>query len=181
MTSTVKHILTLGVLTLLILGCGHSETENGSAQNDTIKLTKDEINDQKSNFFSTDLIYNVNGMSALDTFDIKKYIRVLGQPDSIKRGGAAIIEEFGYDDYNLWYGKNWINAGHGHILTACIKETGISFNGIQVGDKQTKIETTFNIPHSEKDTIEVVNKNDDALTFYLDNKVIRCISFWRPL
>lgn len=107
---------------------------------------------------------------------------MLGQPDSIRRGGAEIIEEFGYDDYDLWYGKNCINVGHGYILSAEIKEAGISFNGIQVGNTQVKIETTFKIPHSDRDTIEIINNNDDVLNFYLKNKIITSFSFCsRPL
>lgn len=131
--------------------------------------------------FSTDLTYNINGISVLDTFELDTYINVIGQPDSIMRGGPEIIEEFGHDDYELWYGKNQINAGHGYILTANIHKAGIWFNGIQVGDKQEKIENTFNISHLENDTIKMINKNDDVLTFYMNNKIIQSISFWRPL
>lgn len=181
-TSIMKNILNLCILLLLMFGCIHSDTKTKYNQKDTTNSTKDEVSEKKRDFFSTDLAYNVNGISALDTFDLKKYIKVLGQPDSIRRGGAEIIEEFGYDDYDLWYSKNCINAGHGYILSAEIKEAGISFNGIQVGDKQVEIETTFKIPHSDRDTIEIINNNDDVLTFYLNNKIIKSFSFWsRPL
>lgn len=166
---------------MLIFGCRQSDTNTKYNRNDTSNSTKNEVSEKKREFFSTDLVYNINGISALDTFDLKKYIKVLGQPDSIRRGGAEIIEEFGYDDYDLWYGKNFINAGHGYILSAEIKEKGISFNGIQVGDKQVKIETTFKIPHSDRNTIEIINNNDDVLNFYLKNKIITSYSFWRPL
>lgn len=131
--------------------------------------------------FYTDSVYNINGISVLDTFELDTYINVLGQPDSMRRGGAEIIEEFGHDDYDLWYDKNWISAGHGYILTADIQKVGIRFNGIQLGDSQLKIENTFNIPHSEIDTIKIINKNEDVLIFYMNDKIIRRISFWRPL
>ncbi len=135
----------------------------------------------KTLVFSTDTIYNINGISVLDTFELETYINVLGRPDSIIRGGTEIIEEFGYDDYELWYGENHISAGHGHILAADIQKAGIWFNGIQVGDKQEKLKKTFNILHLEGDTIKVINKNDDVLTFYMKHKIIQSISFWRPL
>ncbi len=181
MTSTTKHLLILSIFTLVLLSCGQSDTNNKPKPNESIKSTKEDMHEQKHDFFSTDLEYNVNGISVLDTFELEKYIEVLGQPDSIKRGGTAIIEEFGHDDYDLWYGKNWINAGHGYILTAEIKDVGISFNRIQVGDHQVKIENTFTIPHSKSDTIKIINKNDVVLTFYLRNKIINTISLGRSL
>lgn len=168
MASSKDH-LSLIVCTLLMVGCGQTEVNNN-------------LHEKKSDVYSTDLVFNINGISVLDTFELTKYINVLGHPDSISKGGAQIIEEFGFDDYDLWYGENWIGAGHGYILTASINHAGISFNGIEVGDKQTKIETIFDITaHSDNDTIRVVNKNEDVLTFYLKNQIIRSISFGRQI
>lgn len=131
--------------------------------------------------FFTNVPYNINGISVLDAFELNTYINILGQPDSIIRGGQEIIDEFGHDDYDLWYGESLIIAQHGYILTANIQKAGISLNGIQVGNNQTKIENTFKIIHLKGDTIILRNKNDDVVTFYLKNKIIQKIVFWRPL
>lgn len=167
--TTRKYPLLLIILALLIVGCGQTGIHN-------------EMSGKERDFYSTDLAFTINKISVLDTFKLATYIDVLGRPDSIIKGGPEIIEEFGFDDYDLWYGESSMSAGHGSILTANINNAGISVNGIEVGDKQTKIETTFSITlHSEKDTIKVINKNDDVLTFYLKNKTIQRISFGRPL
>jgi hypothetical protein len=180
--TTLKYPRSLIVLTLLMVGCGQTTMHNKPNQIDTIQTVKNESIGQHRDFLSTNLVFNINGISVLDTFELEKYMDVLGQPDSIKKGGPEIIEEFGHDDYDLWYGENWINAGHGYILTADIKKAGIPFNGIQVGDNRQKIENMFNIAaNSNKDTIKVINPNDDVLTFYLKNNFIQRIYFWRPL
>lgn len=167
----------------MTLGCSQTTdtSVNESTHGDTLLVIENHQADSTRAFYKTDISYTLNRISLTDTFNLNKYIEELGQPDSLKRGGKEIIEEFGHDDYNLWYGKNSLNAGHGYLLAAEIKTTGISINGIQVGDNKTKIETVYKIASIIKDTIEVTNDNDDVLTFYLKDKAISAIYFWRPL
>ena len=171
------------ILSFLTLSCSQVSDTNviESTNGDTSSVSENKQDTSIRDFFETDINYTLNHISLTDTFNLNKYIEELGQPDSLKRGGKDIIEEFGHDDYNLWYGKNSLSAGHGYLLTAEIKTTGISINGIQVGDNKTKIETVYKIASIIKDTIEVTNDNDDVLTFYLKDKTISAIYFWRPL
>ena len=84
-------------------------------------------------------------MSLINTFNLNTYINKLGKPDKLKKGGQEIIDKFGYDDYELIYSKNKLVAGHGQLLNASIFESGISFNGIEIGNGRKKIEKTFKI------------------------------------
>lgn len=152
-----------------------------SINTDSLSISENQKSESTRAFYKTEINYTLNHIPLEDTFNLQKFIEVLGQPDSIKRGGKAIIEEFGHDDYYLWYGKNSLSAGHGYLLPAEIKATGIEMNDIGVGDNQTKIETVYKITDITKDTIKVVNYNDDVVTFYLKDKRISAIYFWRPL
>lgn len=167
----------------MTFGCSQTPDTNviESLQGDTSSVSDNQQGASTRGVYKTEIDYTLNHVSLTDTFNLNKYIEELGQPDSLKRGGKEIIEEFGHDDYNLWYGKNSLSAGHGYLLAAEIKASGMSINGIQVGDNQTKIETVYKIVNIVKDTIEVTNDNDDVVTFYLKDKTVRAIYFWRPL
>ncbi len=171
------------IISFIAISCNQTSDTNiiESAQSDTSSDSKNQQDLSTREFYKTDINYTINNISLTDTFNLNKYTEQLGQPDSIKLGGKEIIEEFGHDDYNVWYGENSLSAGHGYLLAAEIKAPGISLNGIQVGDKQTKIEAVYKIAGIAKDTIEVTNDNDDVVSFYLKNKKIIAIYFWRPL
>lgn len=171
------------ILILLAFSCSQTSDKNviESIHSDSSSTSENQHGTHARGFYKTEINYTLNHISLTDTFNLNKYIEELGQPDVLTRGGKEIIEEFGHDDYNLWYGKNSLSAGHGYLLSAEIKATGISVNGIQVGDNQTKIETVYKIASIIKDTIEVTNDNDDVIIFYLKDKTISAIYFWRPL
>jgi len=177
---TLRQFLYYSMLPFLMIGCSEQNSNHSEERNEIFVSTKNE-KPGKYDAFETEVVFNINGISTLDTFNLKKYIEVIGKPDSIKRGGDAIIKEFGHDDYQLWYNNSWISAGHGYLLAAEIKNPGILVNGIQVGDSQTQIDKVFKIPRSDSDTIKVRNQSDCILTFHLNNNVIKSIYFWMPL
>ena len=119
-------LLSLGIL-LFIFSCDQKPNPIGT----------------QPDFYKTDVSFLLNGISLNDTFNLDEYISVLGKPDSIKKGGIEIINEFGFDDYNLWYGKDWLSAGHGYLFNVKILDKKINLNGIYVGDDIQKINNTL--------------------------------------
>ena len=55
----------------------------------------------------------LNGMFVLSHFTLEGCIKSIAKPDSVHKGGTEIIAEFGEDDYELYFGESYINAGHG--------------------------------------------------------------------
>jgi hypothetical protein len=125
-------------------------------------------------YYDTKETFCLNGINLLDTFSFNKYVKFLGKPDSFTKSGKEIYDEFGYHDYNLFYGNNELNAGHGYLLSAVILEPKINFNNIQIGDDLNKIKSELKISEIKGDTINIRNKNDDILTFTISkNKIVK--------
>lgn len=132
-------------------------------------------------YYLTDSTFNVNGISLLDTFSLKRFIKKVGKPDSLYISGKDIIEEFGYNDYYLQYSKSFLFSSHGYLLNAEIYRKGISFNKIQIGDSVEQILKYLNISKPREDTVKILNKNDDILIIYFSKEKIIRIDFERPL
>lgn len=159
-----KNFIGILFIAIVIFSCGERK------QSEDIKV--------KGDYLTTEKVVVINGISVLDSFNIDTYIEKIGEPDTVIRGGQEIIEEFGADDFDLIYNSNRLVAGHGYLLSAYIIEPGISVNNLDIGDSQKEIEETFDIPHIERDTIKIINSNDDILIFYMSaQKTIEQIEY----
>ena len=176
-TTTLSYLISTSIL----FRCADPEKlpESKIEYNQITSIEKQTENEQQP--LITNVEYNINGISTNDTFNLEIYIKKLGNPDSLKKGGPDIIEEFGHDDYFLWYGKNYLYGGHSYLLRADIFTTGISFNGIQIGDSIQKIKTTYKVMPTNLDTIIISDGSDCLLTFLTDKKIIKAIYYWAPI
>ena len=127
---------------------------------------------EKNTFILSKTVFNINGISLNNNFNLSIYIDKIGKPDKVIRGGQKIIDEFGFDDYELSFSKNRLVAGHGYLLNAYIFEKGISFNGIEVGNNREKIERTFNIETFNQKSISLISINDHHLQIELSESGI---------
>ncbi|MEY8022164.1 hypothetical protein AB8P51_15100 [Muriicola sp. SD30] len=124
--------------------------------------------------------FTLNEIPVNAEFDYDKYIEVFGRPDREWRGGPAIIEEFGCDDFRLYFSQNRIWAGHCYLSDAFVKEKGININGIEIGDHRKKVESTFNIDTRNKKEIWIwgnalliiyFNANDHICAMHFSQKI----------
>ncbi|UKN02737.1 hypothetical protein K6119_04310 [Paracrocinitomix mangrovi] len=115
----------------------------------------------------------------MDSFKLERFIEACGKPDSIITGGPEIVQEFGADDYLLYYKNVQISAGHGYILSAKIKSTDFAINGLKIGDNLNKVNSTFSSNFEHSDTINILSSSDDNLKLLLDdNGMIKEMSLW---
>ena len=166
------------------IGVGQSKKkENKIEQNNNTEIVnRENYSLEPQEFHLNETSFNINGISLIYRFNLEAYIEKIGKPDKIERGGQKIIDEFGYDDYSLFYSKNNLVAGHGQLLSAYIFEPGISFNGIEIGNDRDKVEKTFNINTMNENSIKIVSRNDHVLSVEFDeNGKIFEMSFYSPI
>ena len=154
----------------MFIGCGQSENKKNKIEqnNYSEKTTIANSSSEPKEFLLKKTMFNINEISLIDTFNLETYIDKIGKPDKIEKGGQKIIDEFGFDDYDLSYSKNRLVAGHGYLLNAYIFEKGILFNGIEIGNNRFKIEQTFKIETMNEKSIRLVSSNDLVLRIELN-------------
>ena len=120
--------------------------------------------------------FTLKGIPTNAKFDLNKYIEVFGKPEKIQRGGPEIIKEFGCDDYMIKFSKIEIWAGHCYLSDAFIEEKDIDINGVEIGDKRTKIEKTFNIETKKNNEVWIYG-NAVLILFFNENDCVEKMHF----
>lgn len=160
----------------LLLACCFSATLS-NAQSDA-----DSIVYNGKTLYILDEPLNVNGYSIPDSFTYEQAVAQIGIPDSVMFGGPEIIEEFGVDDYWLYYDRSVINAGHGSILLIEVLDESLAIDGIRIGDSRKTVKQKLNKNFPDRDKIEFITSGDDILGFIFetDGKLVE-MYYWRPL
>jgi len=122
----------------------------------------------------------VNGRFVSDTFTLEACRQSIGEPDSIQRGGPSIVEEFGAGDYDLYYGKSVIYAGHGQILEMHIKDRNLKLYTIGIGDNRVYMEKILNLRLPRRDTLSFIYGDGGVYLFALKKDVISDIAYYAP-
>lgn len=122
----------------------------------------------------------VNRMFVRDSFILQKCFSSIGKPDSIHRGGPEIIAEFGVDDFDLFYGKSTIHAGHGQILMFEIRDKNLKINTISLGSDRAYFEKRLKLNFPNKDTLNCLDTGDGYYSFKFKNDVLQEIDYFAP-
>lgn len=112
--------------------------------------------------FSVDV--KVKDFNLKDSFDLEAFIEKVGQPDKIERGGPEIIEEFGVDDFDLYYGESFVNAGHGRVLYVKIVDDRLKLNAINTNHDAMDFYNCFERRlNYHQDTNVLINDNGASI------------------
>lgn len=124
----------------------------------------------------------LNGYVIADSFNYELALDQIGIPDSVSFGGPSIIEEFGADDYWMHYGRSFVDAGHGYILSVEIFDQSLSINNVRIGDARETVTLKLNKNFSDKEKVEFITHGDDVLGFIFDSEgTLESMYYSRPL
>lgn len=176
---------------IVLLSCDFSNPKPAKGGDDNshlrnpeqgINLTRpDSINIEGNYFYKLTNDLRINNQFVLDSFILDKSIDRIGKPDSIHRGGPEIIAEFGADDYDLFFGKSIISAGHGQLLMIKINDESLRINSLKIGSNRRQLNEQLHFDFPKKDTVMCLGIGDDVYYFIFDEQEsIRSIEYWAP-
>lgn len=105
-----------------------------------------------------DLTLNMFPIS--DSFQYEIARNQIGIPDSTHFGGPEIIEEFGADDYTLFYGESRVYAGHGYLQLCEINDRRLALSNVEVGDSMKEVKQKLNVDFPDANVIEMISPSD---------------------
>lgn len=158
------------LLLLLFVGCNEKPTEEHIVTLD-INAPKKPVQLENE--------VELNGFNISDSFDLDLFIEKNGEPDSIWFGGPEIIEEFGVDDFELFYGQSVVSAGHGHILYAKIADDRLKMNAISPENDLMQFSRCFGVKIPLRDTNEFIDQFGSTYIVILsDDLSIKSIEYY---
>ena len=156
----------------MFLSCSESEQDSRDSDladssilkvdSSNIKATDEAKLTTRNYYFDRSL--EINGLPVTLEFNLESIKSRLGEPDSVILGGPQIVKEFGFDDYWLFYGDDFIDAGHGYVMGAQINSSRININGLKVGMSINEVQQILGISLELEKEIIVRTINEDALT-----------------
>jgi len=146
-----------------------------------VKLTMpDSIFQNNKYFYRLEEDLMLNGMRISDTFYLKRCYESIAKPDSVHRGGAQIIKEFGVDDFDIYLGKSVIYAGYGQILSFKIKDRKLNIYTVSIGSSREYFEEIMKLDFPDKNNIECLTDDGGYYSFRFTKNKITEIDYFAP-
>lgn len=167
---------------LILIGCngigpGKSGNDNSHLRNPDSLPQGDSIQSNHGILYRLKNDLRLNGIFVCDTFILEKWNQPMDMPDSVHFGGPEIIEEFGVNDFDLFFGKSVINAGHGQILYFKIRDNRLNLFTVTVGDTRKRFERMIFFDLPNRDTINCLSPCDGVYSFQFERDTIVAIEY----
>lgn len=171
------------LFTLVLFGCngiqsGKSGNDNSHLRNPDSLPQGDSLQSPIGTLYRLERDLRLNGMFVCDTFVLEKWSQSSLKPDSIHFGGPDIIEEFGVDDFNLFFGKSVVNAGHGQILYFKMLDNRLNLFSVTVGDTRTRFETMIGLDLPNRNILHCLSTCDGVYSFQFEKDTIVAIEYY---
>lgn len=128
-----------------------------------------------TNSSKEDCEYTINNFCIFNQIDsISNFINKVGEPDFII-SDKSINEEFGYEIYELIYGKSTIIISDHYISDFWIRDSSLNFNKITYGSSISDVR--LNCKKCSNDFLLNFSCPESTLSIDIDNKKVNLIMF----
>jgi len=167
---------------LILVGCngiqsGKSGNDNSHLRNPDSLPQADSLQSANGTLYRLEHDLRLNGMFVCDTFVLEEWNQSSVKPDSIHFGGPEIIEEFGVDDFDLFFGKSVVNAGHGQILYFKMLDNHLNLFSVTVGDSRTRFERMIRLDLPNRNTLYCLSPCDGVYSFQFEKDTIVAVEY----
>jgi hypothetical protein len=123
----------------------------------------------------------VNNFNIFSPYNISDINTKIGIPNKIEDGGPDVINEFGYNTYNLKYGISSILFSDNLISFMDIRDNNLCINKIKIGDTINMVKNEF-LKYNQDLTRIYIVIGDNVLSFYFNslNNITR-ITYFTPI